>query len=567
MNPFVFPDPPNAKVLEWPGAPIGAGNVITRAKARLAVRDVAIDRMEGRRDELVTSAVEHIVRHAGAEPLALCDAVIHGVRVRAITNSKHLEQFWTAHWYRPDEWRRVTGLTPPARPQVTVYAIGGVADQQEGAYYSHRTRTVVLFNTAYYGEVWSAALAAVGRLLAEERGIHSVHGACVGTRDGGVLCIGPAGTGKSAAAFGLATGDPGVRFLSHNTVHVRYTLATRDGRRMAPFEVHPGARAAGPRLPRLPVAGGAPGRGGADPRRGPRPRGSPCAALRARSRPAGRSVRLRGREGVVRPDGSRRGRARDRRRAAGLRARERARRDAGVARLPRLDPRHPRGRSPRRGGRRRVRPSMSRDEVRVRLAALLACPDARAMLDLAQTRVGGQVVTNPMEGVPLSTVVLLRRDPRDRTVLEALPLARFVERLLIGEAPDGTREVAYNAHRAASPQAERAAIDALAAETAARGGGAEAFYHAFERSPAVPPTLALEGELFRMLHRATRCYDLNAILASDPATQDPAAARTRTDALIAYAAAARGADVRLDLDGYRHALAAAPARSWSERTP
>jgi len=566
VNPFVFPDPPNAKVLEWPGAPIGAGNVITRAKARLAVRDVAIDRMEGRRDELVTSAVEHLVRHAGAEPLALCDAVIHGVRVRAITNSKHLEQFWTAHWHRPDEWRRVTGLTPPTRPQVTVYAIGGVADQQEGAYYSHRTQTVVLFNTAYYGEVWSAALAAVGRLLAEERGIHSVHGACVGTRDGGVLCIGPAGTGKSAAAFGLATGDPGVRFLSHNTVHLRYVLATRDGRRMAPFEVIPahGRPVRGYRVFRWLEAH----RGAAGQIRGA---GLDHAEVRVPlsaldlGRPVEAYAYTGAKASYVRTD-----------LVAAVPAIAAALLSSALENVPDATPEWLVSRASALdilvdavldAAAGAVRPAMPRDEVRVRLAALLACPDARAMLDLAQTRVGGQVVTNPMEGVPLSTVVLHRRDPRDRTVLEALPLARFVERLLVGEAPDGTREVAYNAHRAASPQAERAAIDALAAETAARGGGAEAFYHAFERSPAVPPTLALEGELFRMLHRATRCYDLNAILASDPATQDPAAARTRTDALIAYAAAARGADVRLDLDGYRRALAAAPAPVVVERTP
>jgi len=565
VDPFVFPDPPNAKALEWPGPPIGAGNVITRVKALLPTRDVAIDRVEGRRDELVTSAVEHVVRHAGAEPLAVCDAVIHGVRVRVITNSTHLEQFWTAHWYRPDEWRRATGLTPPARPQVTIYAIGGVADQQQGAYYSHRTGTVVLFNTTYYGELWSAALAAAGRLLAEERGIHSLHAGCVGGRDGGVVCLGPAGTGKAAAAFGLASRDPGARFLSQNTVHVRYTLAMRDGRRVAPFEIIPvhGRPVRGYRVFRwLDTHRGAAGefRGTgldhADVR-------APLSALDLTG-PVEAYAYASTKATYVRTDllGL----------VPGLAAALLA---APLENVPDVTPEGlaaraamldvlanavlgtPDGDAESRG---------ARDDVRMHLTALLACPAGRAMLDPARGLAGGGVVAAPMDGVRLSTVVLLRRDPRDRTVLDTLPLARFITRVLTGEAPDGTRQVAYNPHRAASPDVERAAVDALASEAAARAGGAEAFYHAFERSPAVPPTLAFEGELFRMLHRATRCYDLNAIVGSDPDNRDSADAQARTNALIAYAAAPRAGAQHLDLDGAREALAAAAPLAAGEPT-
>jgi len=72
---FTFPPPPNTHAAEWPGTPIGASNTITRTKTRTAVHDKTIDRIEGRRDELVSAAVEHIVRHAGREPLALHDLV------------------------------------------------------------------------------------------------------------------------------------------------------------------------------------------------------------------------------------------------------------------------------------------------------------------------------------------------------------------------------------------------------------------------------------------------------------------------------------------------------------
>ena len=120
---FTFPPPPDPTTPEWPGTPLGASHIISRTKTRTAVHDKTIDRLEGRRDDLVDAAVEHIVRHAKQEPLSLHDVIIHGVRVRAITNSPHLEEFWLANWYGPEEWRAITGQTPSARPQVTVYAL------------------------------------------------------------------------------------------------------------------------------------------------------------------------------------------------------------------------------------------------------------------------------------------------------------------------------------------------------------------------------------------------------------------------------------------------------------
>jgi len=112
LDPFTVPPAPDPKVPEWPGTPIGAGNTVTRTKGRTAVHDKTIDRIEGRRDELVSSAVEHIVRAAGKEPLTLQDVVIHGVRVCAITNSKQLTTFWQTNGYSPDGWRAQTGLEP-----------------------------------------------------------------------------------------------------------------------------------------------------------------------------------------------------------------------------------------------------------------------------------------------------------------------------------------------------------------------------------------------------------------------------------------------------------------------
>jgi hypothetical protein len=567
VDPFTFPPAPDAVTPEWPGTPIGAGNVITRTKTRTAVHDKAIDRVEGRRDELVAAAVEHIVRQAGKEPLALHDVVIHGVRVRAITNSPHLAAFWVQNWYSPEEWREITGLAPPARPQVTVYALGGVADQQEAAYYSRRTSTIIFFNTSYYGQLKSWVLGAVGRVLAEEWGIHSIHGACVEKGGRGVLYIAPTGTGKSTSSYGLQATYPDTRFHSDDWVYVRYTYAVRDGRRIAPLEV-------------IPLH--------ADPVRGYRVfrwleghRGTPGQV---------RGLDLAGAEAVV-PLGELdlgqplEAYAYTSEKVFYLRtnlvanfplsAYEMLR--SPLENVPDVTPAFLREHGAEldalledvldaaaQGGEysRTVEDyfrGLPRDEARILLARLIAFDNARAMLDITRILPRERVVTNPMEPTPLGTVILLKRDPRDRTVLEALSLDKFMGRLLIGETPDRKREIAYNAYRAVDDEGERAVVARLEQEAARAGGRAEAVYGAFLRHPDVPETLAEEFELFRILHRACRCYDLNTILATDPAVRDLPEAVARTMELIAYAVQVRQGAVRLGLGDYQSVLAARPA--------
>src|SRR5256712_13878284 len=139
--------------------------------------------------------------------------------------------FGALNWYGPEEWQTTPGLTPPRQPQVTVYALCGVADQPEAAYYSRRTNTIIFFNTSYYGQLKSWVLGAVGRILAAEFGIHSIHGACVEMGGKGLLYIAPTGTGKSTSSYGLMT-FPKTRFHSDDWAYVRYTYATREGKRV-----------------------------------------------------------------------------------------------------------------------------------------------------------------------------------------------------------------------------------------------------------------------------------------------------------------------------------------------
>jgi hypothetical protein len=556
---FVFPPAPNAQAPEWPGTPIGASNTITRTKTRTAVHDKNIDRLEGRQEELVAAAVERIVRYAGKEPLTLNDVVIHGVRVRAITNSPHLHDFWILNWYSPDEWQAITGLTPPRLPQVTVYALGGMPDQPQAAYYSRRTSTIVFFNTSYYGQLKSWVLGAVGRVLAEEWGIHSIHGACVEKDGRGVLYIAPTGTGKSTSSYGLQATYPNTRFHSDDWVYVRYTYATRDGHRVAPFEIAPahGAPVRGYRIFRW--LGDHRGESG-------QVRGvdldnqettMPIAALdveqpvEAYAYTSEKIFYLRTNLVSSFP----------------LCGYEMLR--SHLENVPDVTPEFLTTRAAELDALagdvlRDTGPAgdyfqgMSRESVRTLLARLIAFDNGRAMLDITHILPADRVVTNPMVPTRLASVLLLKRDPRDRAVLESLSLGKFIGRLLIGETPDRKKETAYNAYRAVDDETERRFIDRLEREAAPAGGTAEGVYTALRRHDDVPDTLVEEVELFRVLHSACRCYDLNTILARDPQVRGLKEAVARTMALIGYALASRQNEVRLTLDDYRDALAAPP---------
>src|SRR2546428_8147461 len=82
-DPYTFPPAPTPDAMEWPGTPIGAGNVSTRTKPRTAVHDKSIDRIEGRRDALVDAPVGHITRPAGKVPFVPDDVLILRYPLRA----------------------------------------------------------------------------------------------------------------------------------------------------------------------------------------------------------------------------------------------------------------------------------------------------------------------------------------------------------------------------------------------------------------------------------------------------------------------------------------------------
>ncbi len=525
--PYSFPTGPNESA-EWPGSDLGKGNIITRIKGRTSLHDKTLDRDPTARDALLTWA-EQTVRDLGGAILTH-DAVVHGVRVRLLTNSHHQHDFFVRNWYGPDDWEASSGQLAPTEPHLLAYALIGMTGRPEAAYYSRERNFVLFTNSSYYGQLKSWVLGAVGRMLSEDRGIHSIHGACVELEGKGILYVAPTGTGKSTSSYGLMA-LPGSRFHSDDWVYVRYALPTRGGTLVSPTSL-PGPRGTlhGYQAVHLLLNGqtrsgryagydllGTPVEGTTDEL-------DLEAPLQAYAYTSERWFYLRSNlvesfapaapvllnsvfENV--PDVSP---AYLEEHAAALLRLEEELRATGYP----IETGHA--------------------GTRAHLARMIAFDNARAMLDT--TRVFGvdRVFANPLHPTRLSVVFLLERDFATDRVIDALDEPTFLGALLDGTTPTGTHETAYNAYRAVDDTVERAFIDSL-------GGTGNVLGSAFlRRRGDAPATLAAEMVLFSALHRATHCYALNTILQRDPAVNGRKEAVHRTLALIA--AAARGTITR-----------------------
>ncbi len=547
---YSFPPAPAPALYEWPGSPIGVSNTITRTKGRTAIHDKTVDATPGLHEKLLQTAHDHLNRIAGQEAIHQQDVIIHGIRVRATTNSAHLYDFWVDNWHSPDEWERLTGQSPPPEPRVKVYALVGVKNEQEAACYSHEKGTIVFFNTSYYGQLKSWVLGAVGRILAAEYGIHSIHGACVEKAAKGALYIAPTGTGKSTSSYGLMT-YPKTRFHSDDWVYVRYTFSTRDGRRVLVLraEGSDGSKARGyqvyrwiehhqdDRDARLVVMT-------LDNQElnltlGDLELGMPTEAyaytsekvfyLRtnlAENFPLAAFEILASKEENI-PDVSE-----DFIRQYRITLQDIIRdlKNSENGKFPRL------------------LDGKSEAELEQISARLIAFDNARSMLNMANVLPAERVYTKPMEPLKLAAVILLKRNPNDSTVLAHLSLDQFMERLLVGETPDQKRETAYNAYRAVDDKAERAFIEEL--EARARPTSRPTLYALFAGAATVPPSLEEEFELFRILYQAARCYDLNTTLQKDPRVRDKREAVGRTMALIARTLEEEPQGVHLTIENY-----------------
>lgn len=547
---FSFPLSPAPELTEWAGSPMGVSNTITKTKGRTAIHNKTVDATPGLLDRLLASAHGHLNAIDGRQSIYQHDVMIHGIRVRATTNSDHLFDFWKDNWFSLNEWQRVTGQAPPAEPSVNVYALHGVKGEQEAAYYSHDTSTIAFFNTSYYGQLKSWVLGAVGRILAAEYGIHSIHGACVEKGHKGVLYIAPTGTGKSTSSYGLMD-YPQTRFHSDDWVYVRYTYQTRDGQRVFVIraEGSDGTKARGyqvyrwiashakdaqARLQAMTLSNQA-----LELALGDIDLTQPLVAYAYTSEkvfylrtnlvesfPLSAHQILSSKEENV-PNVSSAFLAHHGKTLDGVIRDLRAARDGDLHRMF----------------------SQKSDAELVDICGrLIAFDNARSMLDITKILPAERVFANPMEPVRLAAVMLLKRNADDPTVLEHLSLDSFMERLLIGETPDKKRETAYNAYRAVDDNAERAFIETREKEALASG---TPLYQLFSQRDGKPVSLDEEFELFRVMYQATNCYDLNTTLQKDPRVRDKREAVGRTMSVIARTLDEEPRGIHLSIDDYR----------------
>ena len=539
---YTFPGAPDASAPEWPGTPIGAKNTITRTKGRTLVHDKTVDAKPGLFRRLLANAFEHIA--VAKETTYSHDVVIHGLRVRAITNSEHLIGYWKDNWYGVDEWLHIAGQKPAETPDVLVVALGRVPSEAEAAYYSRQNDTVIFFNTSYYGQLKSWVLGAVGRKLAVEYGIHSIHGAVV-TKDGkGILYIAPTGTGKSTSTYGVME-FPGTRFHSDDWVYVRYAYRTKDGKVFSParildggdevakgyqtygwLEAHPSSDAT------------VVGRGLDDREVTASAREMDIEHPEAYAYTSEKVFYLRSNLVENFPQAafdmvrSRLENAPDV--TPEFMTENKATIDAVAAKL--------------KGMKKPPFDTMEDDKLRTMVGRFFAFENTRAMLDITTVFPKERVFTNPMEPARIHAVMLIKRNFDEDVVIERLSIDKFMARLLVGRTPAGTKEIVYNSYRAVDDKSERAWIDTIEAK------GVERMWSEYQKAKDKPETLNEEMEMFRMLFKSAAAYDLNTILQKDKAVTSKMEAVHSTMRVIVKALDNAKETFRYGIEEYRKLL-------------
>lgn len=550
---YQFPGSSQSEVAEWAGTPIGKSNTITRTKSRTPSHDKVIDEKPGRKEGLLDA----VVRNLGARKSGdfyVHDVVVHGIRVRANTNSAHLAQFWKDNWYSVAEWKSATGVEPAGSPQVWVYAFCGVEEQAEAAYYSRSGNTVIFFNTAYYGQLKSWVLGAVGRVLAQEYGIHSIHGAVVEKDKKGVLYIAPTGTGKSTSSYGLMS-FKNARFHSDDWVYVRYAYTAKSGKKFSPLSI---------------IAG-----------KDEQARGYQCfewlethsnadATVKGLTLEKSQTMEVPVKEiDFTKPLEA----------YAFLSEKVFYLRcnlvesfpqaaysilQSHLENVPDITPEFLKEHeNTLENNLKTIRTTQvpfirsyfekwTDPQIKETLGRLFAFDNARAMLDITKVFEPHQVFVNPLEPVLLTTVMLLKRNFKEDSVLETLPQEKFMERLLIGETPMGTREIAYNGYRLVNDKNESAFVKAIEGQSQS---GNKPLYKIFSERTDRPSSLTEEFELFRAMYKACTCYDLNTILQKDKQIPDKRTAVETTMRIIARAMdASAQANLHYDITNYRQFL-------------
>jgi len=180
-------------------------NKITKVRGR--VESSIISKKE--RDRLVARAEEAL----GNEWYGW-KASIDGFCMQLFTNSEHLYDFWIENWF---------SMSRETRSHGRLYAVldSDFNEGQPRAYYNPETKTAIVFNTEYYGQVKSWALGITCDIAEDQHDIHSIHGSCIEVNGNGIVLIAPTGTGKSTHSYALLKME-GARLHSDDWLYVRF---------------------------------------------------------------------------------------------------------------------------------------------------------------------------------------------------------------------------------------------------------------------------------------------------------------------------------------------------------
>jgi len=141
-------------------------------------------------------------------------ASIDGFCMQLFTNSEHLYDFWVENWF---------SMNREIKSHGRLYAVldpsfnGG----KPHAFYNSETKTAIIFNTEYYGQIKSWALGITCDIAEDQHDIHSIHGSCIEVNGNGIVLIAPTGTGKSTHSYALLKME-GTRLHSDDWLYVRF---------------------------------------------------------------------------------------------------------------------------------------------------------------------------------------------------------------------------------------------------------------------------------------------------------------------------------------------------------
>lgn len=180
-------------------------NKITKVRGR--VESSIISKKE--RDKLVAKAEETLGNERYSWKVS-----IDGFCMQLFTNSEHLYDFWVENWF---------SMSRETKSHGRLYAVldpefdGG----KPHAYYNPETKTAVIFNTEYYGQIKSWALGVTCDIAEDQHDIHSIHGSCIEVHGDGIVLVAPTGTGKSTHSYALLKME-GARLHSDDWIYVRF---------------------------------------------------------------------------------------------------------------------------------------------------------------------------------------------------------------------------------------------------------------------------------------------------------------------------------------------------------